>query len=180
MHASGAYTAGARLVFGINPIVPYDADAQGISGNPHRALLPRGLPAVLSQTFRALIHSRMQASFAHYEKDFAGLDFVLFEPDRSDVDLFFTNIFSYASRRRLCEHAYQRTRANLLERSDLLEPLLARHGVSLRMSVLRDSHRTLVAGLPARMRPVAPVVRDLEQALASLFEWLQPRLDAAL
>jgi predicted acylesterase/phospholipase RssA len=180
MHASGAYTAGARLVFGINPIVPYDADAQGISGNPHRALLPRGLPAVLSQTFRALIHSRMQASFAHYEKDFAGLDFVLFEPDRSDVDLFFTNIFSYASRRRLCEHAYQRTRANLLERSDLLEPLLARHGVSLRMSVLRDSHRTLVAGLPARMRPVAPVVRDLEQALASLLEWLQPRLDAAL
>ncbi len=179
MHASGAYTAGARLVFGINPLVPYDADARVICGNSHHALKPRGLPAVLSQTFRTLIHSRMQASFAHYEKDFADLDFVLLEPDRSDVELFFTNIFSYSSRRRLCEHAYQRTRASLLERSDQLIPVLARHGVGLRVDVLRDAGRTLVAGPPPRVRPVPPVVRNLEQTLASLGGWVRPRLVAS-
>ena len=176
MHASGAYTAGARLVFGVNPLVPYDADAGVVSGNSHRALLPRGLPAVLSQTFRALIHSRMQASLAHYATDFNDMDFVLFEPERSDVELFFTNIFSYSSRRRLCEHAYQRTRASLLARSDQLIPILARHGVRLKVDVLRDPRRTLVAGPPPRIRPVPPVVRDLEQSLASLAGWVRPRL----
>jgi predicted acylesterase/phospholipase RssA len=195
MHASGAYTAGARLVFGVSPLVPYNADenadeiadenaddSDGAAGrhrvsrrNTHRALLPGGLPLVLSQTFRALIHSRMRASFAHYANDFPGLDFVLFEPDPGDVDLFFTNIFSYANRRRLCEHAYQRTRAALLARSESLAPVLARHGIALRLDVLHDSRRTLVAGLPARIRPVPPVIRELEATLAALTEWLGQR-----
>jgi predicted acylesterase/phospholipase RssA len=166
MHASGAYTAGARLVFGVSPLVPYSG---------HRALLPGGLPLVLSQTFRALIHSRMRASFAHYANDFPGLDFVLFEPDRGDDELFFTNIFSYASRRRLCEHAYQRTRASLLARADTLSPVLARHGISLRLDVLRDPGRTLVAGRASRIRPVPPAIRELEATLESLREWLGRR-----
>ena len=174
MHASGAYMSGARLVFGINPLVPYDADACLGGEHEHRSLLPRGLPVVLSQTFRALIHSRMQASFAHYEKDFAGLDFVLLEPDPSDVDLFFTNIFSYSSRRRLCEHAYQQTRKKLLERKDQLTPILARHGIGLNVEALLDSRRTLLGG-HSRTRPVPPVVRELEEAIISLGEWLRPR-----
>jgi predicted acylesterase/phospholipase RssA len=179
MHASGAYKAGARLVFGINPLVPYDADTRSTSRNSHRSLMPRGLPAVLSQTFRALIHSRMRASFAHYEKDFSGLDFVLFEPEPSDDDLFFTNIFSYASRRRLCEHAYQRTRADLLARSAQLQPVLARHDIRLDLDVLRDRTRTLVAGPPLRVRPVPAVVQELERCLGLLSETLRPRIPAS-
>ena len=175
LHASGAYKAGARLVIGVNPLVPYDADAGATGPDSHRALLPGGLPMVLSQTFRALIHSRMQVSVARYANDYPGLDLVLFEPDRADSDLFFTNIFSYSSRRRLCEHAYQRTRADLLVRSDALAPVFARHGITLRRDVLRDSARTLVPGSPARVRPAAPVVRDLEAAIASLEAWLRAR-----
>lgn len=175
LHASGAYKAGARLVIGINPLVPYDADAGEIGPESHRALLPGGLPMVLSQTFRALIHSRMQVSVARYAKDYPGLDLVLFEPTRADSDLFFTNIFSYASRRRLCEHAYQRTRADLLARKDALAPIFARHGIALRLDVLRDSTRTLVPGAPARVGPAAPVVHELEAAIASLEAWLRPR-----
>ena len=188
MHASGAYTAGARLIFGVSPLVPYNADdnADAVSKantdggvetpgrDAHRALLPGGLPLVLSQTFRALIHSRMRASFVHYAKDFPGLDFVPFEPDHGDAELFFTNIFSYASRRRLCEHAYQQTRASLLARSGALAPVLGRHGIALRLDALRDPDRTLVGGLPARVRPVPPVIRELETSLASLADWLGP------
>lgn len=178
MHASGAYHAGARLVFGVNPLVPYNADASAVNGHPHHALVPGGLPLVLSQTFRALIHSRMAASSAHYAKDFPGLDFVLFEPDRSDVDMFFTNIFSYGSRRRLCEHAYQKTRADLLARSHTLAPLLAKHGIGLRLDVLHDKQRTLVSGKPLHRRSAPPVVRELEEALGGLAEWLHGRAPA--
>ncbi|MEP6702356.1 MAG: patatin-like phospholipase family protein, partial [Betaproteobacteria bacterium] len=180
MHASGAYEAGARLVFGVNPLVPYNSDAGGRAGrNSHRALLPGGLPLVLSQTFRALIHSRMRASISHYAKDFPDLDFVVFEPDGSDAELFFTNIFSYASRRRLCEHAYQQTRANLLARRDELAPILARHRVGLRLDVLHDGDRTLVAGRPARMHPALPVIRELEDCLAALADSISLQRDAA-
>jgi len=175
MHASGAYHAGARLVFGINPLVPYNADSGFANGHPHHALRPGGLPLVLSQTFRALIHSRMVASSAHYARDFPGLDFVLFEPDRSDVEMFFTNIFSYGSRRRLCEHAYQKTRADLLARSDSLGPILAKHGIGLRLDVLRDRHRTLVPVKPLHRRSAPPVVHELESALDALAEWIQAR-----
>jgi len=175
LHASGAYKAGARLVIGVNPLVPYDANAGAMGPDTHRALLPGGLPMVLSQTFRALIHSRMQVSVARYSKDYPGLDLVMFEPTRADADLFFTNIFSYSSRRRLCEHAYQKTRADLLSRSEQLTPVFARHGITLRMDVLRDPTRTLVPGAPVRIGPAAPVVRELEAAIASLQEWLEPR-----
>ena len=53
--------------------------------------------------------------------------------------------------------------------------LFARHGITLRLDVLRDKRRTLVPGAPVRLGPVAPVVRDLEAAIASLEEWLQPQ-----
>ena len=33
---------------------------------------------------------------------------------------FFTNVFSYASRQRVCEHAYTRTRRDLLNRAAVL------------------------------------------------------------
>ena len=174
LHASGAYNAGARLVIGVNPLVPYNANAGTIGPQTHRALLPGGLPMVLSQTFRALIHSRMQVSVARYQNDYPGLDLVLFEPNRADYELFFTNIFSYASRRRLCEHAYQRTRADLLARSDTLAPIFARHGIVLRRDVLGDATRTLVPGAPARTRSAPAVVHDLEAAIASLEAWLHP------
>jgi predicted acylesterase/phospholipase RssA len=175
LHASGAYKAGARLVIGVNPLVPYDGGAGATGPATHRALVPGGLPMVLSQTFRALIHSRMQVSVARYAKDYPGLDLILFEPNRADIDLFFTNIFSYSSRRHLCEHAYQRTRADLLARSAELAPVFARHGARLRLDVLRDTTRTLVPGAPARTRPAPLVVRDLEAAIASLEAWLGPR-----
>ena len=69
-----------------------------------------GLPTVLSQTFRALIQSRMQAGMKGYKQRFPDADVLLFEPDRGDEALFFQNVFRYADRRRLAEHAYQRTR----------------------------------------------------------------------
>ena len=62
-------------------------------------------------------------------------------PSADDRETFFTNIFSYATRQKVCEHAYQRTRRDLLKRRYELEPMLARHGIRLRVDVLAGRHR---------------------------------------
>jgi hypothetical protein len=101
---------------------------------------------VLSQTFRTLIHSRLQVGLAAYRERYPGADVLLFEPRRDDQRMFFTNIFTFSSRKAVCEHAYLATRRDLRERADALEPVLARHGLRLRREVLAGE-RTVWDGL---------------------------------
>ncbi len=144
LHASVALKDGARLVLCINPLVPFDA--KHASHERHlrqRKLVDGGLPVVLAQTFRAIIHSRMKTGLAKYDIEYKDADVILFEPGRDDADMFFTNIFSYADRKRLSEQAYRKTREELLRRHDELAPKLARHGVRINLRVLTDPHRSL-------------------------------------
>jgi len=144
LHASVALREGAKLLICVNPLVPFDAEAAGRRGHRKRlSLAERGFPTVMAQTFRAIIHSRMRVGMERYERLHPGADVVLFEPARDDAELFFTNMFSYSDRRRLCEHAYQKTRAELRRRADELKPLLARHGVTIDREVLADETRVL-------------------------------------
>jgi predicted acylesterase/phospholipase RssA len=137
LHASVALREGARLVFCINPIVPFDARAAARKGHPrHERLVEGGLPVVLSQTFRALIHSRMQVGMASYRRQYKGADALLFEPRRDDPEMFFTNVFGYSSRHRVFEHAYRATLRDLAARRRKLAPLLRRHGISIKGSLL--------------------------------------------
>jgi predicted acylesterase/phospholipase RssA len=150
LHASVALDAGAGLVFCLNPIVPVDV-SQG--DGAHRAfhgeldLEKRGLPSVLSQTFRTLIHSRLAVGMKAYEKRYPGADVVLLEPDRDDYRMFFSNIFSFSARRKVAAHAYGATRRDLLARRRELRPMLRRHGLDLRIDVLEDETRDLWADL---------------------------------
>ncbi len=139
MHASIALEAGVDLLFCINPIVPYNARAKAIG-----KLANGGLLDVLSQTLRSILHSRLETGMASYAKSHPDVDILLFQPNQDDAELFFTNIFSYSNRRRMCEQAYQNTRLMLLERRHELAPKLARHGLKLKLAVLRDTSLTLV------------------------------------
>lgn len=187
LHASVALEDGAELVICVNPIVPVDTartvEAGILSGGK---LLDRGLPTVLSQALRTLIHSRLEVGMAAYETRFRGADVVLVEPERDDYRMFFTNIFGFSQRRAVCEHAYQATRRNLLARYDQLAPVLARHGVTLRRDVLEDPERELWAGVELawgrkaaqeRLQAEAPaaVVRRLDDALARLDRLIDSR-----
>jgi NTE family protein len=91
------------------------------------------------------------------------------EPSKGDADLFFSNVFSYANRRRLAEHAYQHTRKQLLEKIDTLAPLFAQYGVRLNERALRDEKRKL---LPTAKRvarsAVGSAATQLTHALDSL------------
>jgi NTE family protein len=179
LNASVALEEGAKLVFCVNPLVPFDAnDARrkqtGKGRQRVEKLVEGGLPTVLSQTFRAIIHSRMHVGLQKYVTAYKDRDVVLFEPAKDDSEIFFTNLFSYATRKRVCEHAYQRTRADLLKRRFELEPVLAKYGIALNLDVLRDEKRTLDHSLFKRTRKPPKDERllgatvDLTDAIAEL------------
>lgn len=142
MDASTALEQGVDLVICVNPLVPFDASLATKRGMPrHESLVEGGLPAILSQTFRALIYSRVKVGMSRYDTLYPNADVLVFEPNRDDELMFFTNVFSYSGRHKLCEHAYQMTRRDLFNRSDELEPILNRHGITLRKDILADPDR---------------------------------------
>jgi hypothetical protein len=183
LHASVALREGAELVLCINPLVPFNADlAARQSDSKPVSLVEGGLPVVLSQTFRAIIHSRMRVGMERYRNDFPDADVLVFEPAPGDADMFFTNVFSYFGRRRLSEHAYQKTRADLRRRFKELAPVLARHGVRLDRAVLHDKRRTLSrpAGMGlSRTGALARAATELEQTLDQLAALLKARSHSA-
>ncbi len=168
LHASVALEEGADLLFAINPLVPFDADGVVPDRGATRDRMVRGgLPVVLSQTFRSLIQSRMQVGMRKYETAYPASALMLVEPNRNDEKMFYTNVFSYASRSDLAEHAYQTTRRELHERADELEAFLEPFNLGLNRQVL-ESRQTLNDSL--RREPVhfAPVGNSLDRTLDSL------------
>lgn len=177
LHASVLLDRGLDLLICLNPLVPYASNrlssrdarsrrARKLASRLGRAPQPRihrlvdgGLPLVLSQTFRSLIHSRLELGIRGYELSHPQTDIVLFEPDPRDAELFMANTFSYRQRRHLAEHAYQATRELLRERAADLAPKFARAGLRLREDVL--------ASREARLLP-APGETRMQEALRTL------------
>jgi NTE family protein len=168
MHASVALDDGVGLLLCLNPLVPFNA--HGSSRIPRIA--DAGLPAVLSQTFRAMIHSRMELGMKHYERAYPHTDIVLVEPDHGDPELYLANTFGYGHRKQLAEHAYQQTRAMLRARRETLAPQLARHGIAIDTDVLAEPRRRLVAPKKPRTR-ISGAVASLEATLDELGRTLQ-------
>lgn len=172
VHASVALDDGIDLLICLNPLVPFRAapDAPRQRGIP--ALVEGGLPAVMSQTFRSMIHSRLALGFKHYERAYPNTDIVLIEPDQRDAELFFANTFSYSQRREMAEHAFQQTRRLLQTRAATLGPQLARHGIALQTDALNDPDLRLLPPLPqrraARPDPAARLHQVLDRLQAAL------------
>ncbi len=156
VHASVALDAGADLVFCINPIVPVnvqlDHQIEQLWG---RSLAENGLPAVLSQTFRAIVDSRKRTGFKKYAHTHPHADLILIEPKYEETRLFFSNIFSFSNRHDVAEMAYQATREHLRNKADAIRPKLERHGLQLDTEVLAETGRTLFGTIEAD-EPPAP------------------------
>lgn len=182
MHASVALDDGVDLLLCLNPLVPFNAiePRGGVMQRglpPEKRSIPRivegGLPAVLSQTFRSMIHSRMELGMKHYERAYPGTDIVLIEPDQRDPELYLANTFSYGQRRQLAEHAYQQTRSMLRSRRTQLGAKLARHGIGLRANVLDDPRRHLVT-LPKPPTRIGRAIASLQEVLDDLGHAIAP------
>lgn len=169
LHASVALRQGVDLLFAINPLVPYDPATEP-NANQKTAgsrLIKGGLPLVLSQTFRSLIQSRMQIGMTKYSSEFPSSGLVLIEPNRNDEQMFFTNVFSYASRKELIEHAYQTTRSELLNASDSLDALLNPYGLCLNHAVL-TTPQTFTESLASEPVFKTAIGAQLAQSLSDL------------
>lgn len=179
MHASVAMDDGVDLMLCLNPLVPFDATAPATPKVMRRGLakplqrIPRivdgGLPAVLSQTFRAMINSRMDMGLKAYQTTYPTTDIILIEPDHRDPAMFLANTFSYAQRREMAEHAYQQTRQMLRSKQTGISAKLARHGISLNHIALNDAKAFLIKPLPAPTR-VGRSIASLQEIMDDLGE----------
>jgi NTE family protein len=174
LHASVLLDEGLDLLICLNPLVPFDAThaprRKVLASNEERIprLVDGGLPVVLSQTFRSLIHSRLELGMKGYAETHPKTDIVLFEPDHRDAELFLASVFSWSQRRALAEHAYQRTRQMLRSQRTALGEQLARHGIAIDHAALDDDSRHLLRK-PRRGGPrTARALRKLEETLADL------------
>jgi NTE family protein len=161
LHASVALDEGVDLMLCVNPLVPFRM----------RRVADGGLPAVLGQTFRSIIHSRMELGMKHYERAYPHTDILLVEPDPGDARLHDANPFSYGDRRQMAEHAYQQTRALLRANFGAYSTTLRRHGLALRADLLHDPARHLVEPRtpPTRLgRAVASLRAGMDQLEATL------------
>jgi NTE family protein len=182
LHATVALEEGVDLLLCLNPLVPFDATVSKTSimqrGLPsEKQRIPRivdgGLPGVLSQTFRSMIHSRMELGMKHYERTYPNTDIILIEPDHRDPEMYLANTFSYSQRRALAEHAYQQTRHMLRSRKTSLAAKLNKHGISINSDVLNDPKRQLVQPVPPTSRLGRAVV-TLQEVMDDLENALQP------
>ncbi len=177
LHASVAMDQGVDLMLCLNPLVPFDASTP-LSPRVMQHELPRpihriprivegGLPAVLSQTFRSMIHSRLALGMKHYERAYPGTDIVLIEPDHRDPELYLANTFSYRQRRHLAEHAFQQTRQMLRSRKTGLAAKLARHGITLNHAVLDDPRIHLCAP-PRKASRLGRAIASLQDSMEDM------------
>jgi NTE family protein len=167
MHASTVLERGIDLMIGINPLVPFDASrAPRHAGDVDQiGLADGGLPSVLSQTLRTLLQSRMRIGMEKYPQQYPGVDQLVFEPNAGDSELFFTNLFSFSARARVCELAYRNTLDDLHRRADELAPVLAAHGIRLREDILADRHRGIAASLSTAPPRATEATARLRRAL---------------
>lgn len=186
MHAGVAMDEGIDLMFCINPLVPFNATRTPEFAPSQRVMrrglpiekqtIPRivdgGLPAVLSQTFRVMIHSRLELGMKHYERAYPNTDIILVEPDHRDADMFLANSFSYSQRQDMAEHAYQKTRQMLRSRKTVLSAKLGRHGASLNLDALDDPKRHLVTALPSATR-IGRALAKLEEVMEDVSHAIQ-------
>ena len=177
VHASVAFDRGAGLVLAVNPIVPVDTEHAVSAGVMRQGrLVDRGMPGVMAQTFRTMIHSRMASGMAAYRERYEGQDLILFEPRRDDYTMFFTNVFSFAAREEVIAHAYRSTMHQLRSRMDEVGPVFERHGVRLREDVVTQPRHDIWASVGLRtgqrLLPSTVATRDLRDALSDLGEML--------
>lgn len=179
INASLALNEGIDLLLAINPLVPFDASQARASGHPPESLVAGGLPVVLSQTFRTLLQSRIQVGMEKYAKQYPQIDQLFFEPNATDTEMFFTSVFSYKSRRRVCNHGYRVTLADLRARRDQLDPLLAAHGLRLREEIINDTERGALDGLGDQPRRHSNTTARLKRALDDVDALVAARKAAA-
>lgn len=147
-HLDVAIAHGAELIVCINPLVPLMNDPSQVavplvSGKSGRYLAQKGLPTVLDQAFRLILHSRMKVGFETARKMAPHVDIVMFEPSPQDYKMFFYNIMRYSARIILAQHGFVEARRILESNFADLERLFAQHEIQLSRVSLDETYAAM-------------------------------------
>jgi len=173
VHSTVALEHGADLLLCVNPLVPINTGSDDARESLGRKAVQRGgLPAVLSQSFRILIHSRVILGMERAAQTHPDADLVLFEPQPTEHRLF-TNLFHLHSRHKVCEIGYEQTRMDLWNRQETLGPMFAKYGFRLRTDLLADPARSVWDCLQDHGKKELSLAERLDAALRALEAGLQ-------
>lgn len=147
-HLDVAIAHGAELIVCINPLVPLMNDPSQVavplvSGRSGRYLTQKGLPTVLDQAFRLILHSRMRVGFETARQKAPHVDIVMFEPSPQDYKMFFYNIMRYSARIILAQHGFVEARRILDANFSDLQRLFAKHDIELSRALLDETYEAL-------------------------------------
>ena len=90
--------------------------------------------AVISQSFRTLLHTRLALGLQSYLHDtrFRG-DIVVIEARETDEEFFDVNPLAFWKRQAAIQHGFESVRETLLDHADVLGPVLRRYGLDFRV-----------------------------------------------
>lgn len=133
MHASASLYRGAQLAFCINPIVPINLKKlKEEHKKEYEKMIHGGFPMILSQSLRAILHTRMKNSHYYYQHKYPDRDVLLFEPEENDTLMFFSNVFSYSDRKLICQHAYSTITKQLYQNKENINAILSKYNLKLK------------------------------------------------
>jgi len=130
-----AVEAGARLVFVVNPIVPYVNDfsreMMTLRGPRPRRVSDMGLAQIGYQSFKMLAYQRLHEMAAHWQERYPGVDIVLIEPASDDELMFETSMMNFTSRVDIARHGFQSVTYQLAGDYDNFKEVCDRHGIAI-------------------------------------------------
>ncbi len=132
-----AIEKGADLVICYNPFRPFlnQVDREGQVGSyfaDGRYIADRGLKAVVNQTFRTLLHSRLKLGMQRYLADdrFRG-DILLLEPREEDASFFAMNPLAFWKRDEALQHGFESVRTTIEQNFEQLARVFGRYGLEM-------------------------------------------------
>ncbi|MBW8059115.1 MAG: patatin family protein [Solirubrobacterales bacterium] len=130
-----AVEKGAKLIFVVNPLVPFVNDFEKtiptVFGNRVRRVSDMGLPAIANQTFRLIAHARLHQAVEQWQERYPGVDIVLVEPEPNDELMFGTPIMDYSRRLKIARHGFESVTAALARDYDRYREIAERHGLEI-------------------------------------------------
>lgn len=159
-----AIEAGAKLVICVNSMVPLNAKLTHPNEN---YISEHGLPAVINQTVRTLLHSSLRYHIKNLQNKYPDVDIVLIQPDWNDHRMFSYNPMYYGSRLLLAEHGFETVTSGLLSHYDYYHQVLKRHGIEVQTDFVQ---RELSAMQQSGNDPdvVRKVIESKEEGMPSL------------
>ena len=155
-----AIERGADLIICVNPLVPFDNRSRSIPrlGTDARTVGEKGFQAITNQVARTALHAGLHYHLKQVRRAHPEVDIILIEPKRTDARMFFDNPMRFSSRMLIARHGYESVLVELDENFRRNREILARHGLTIRRSLLQD-HLRLVKRASYDPRIIAQVLQ---------------------